>query len=293
MFNAGVEASFKLTREWDKTQSRSWGLDGLRHVIQPFMNFSFVRTSTPATDILQFDRLNASTELPSLDFPQFTTLDTITNWSICRLGVRNRWETRRDEGTLEWLTTESYVDYNMEKPNFPGFATEQTFSNVVNRVTFTPLPWISLRLDSQLPLLDDGFTQVNSSAVFRVSHDFTLTLVHRYLYGNKYFSPGSYVVAMAYYRINDNWGVGIRDDYEFVDKPSLNVVPGVVWQQYQIYRDLSSWVASLGLTLRRNVNTTTNTDITNVSVTLTFTLKDLPSFGLPVSFDPTSVFSGN
>ena len=40
--NAGVEASFKISREWEDAQSRSLGLDGLRHIIQPFTNFSWV-----------------------------------------------------------------------------------------------------------------------------------------------------------------------------------------------------------------------------------------------------------
>ena len=257
--------------------------------MQPFTNLSFVRTSEPATQILQFDRLNASTESPSLDFPEFTSLDTITNWSIWRLGVRNRLETRRDENTLEWFTMESYVDYYLEKPNFPGFPVETTFSTVVNKITFTPVNWMSLRLDSQLPLLSDGLTQVNSSAVFRVNKDLSLTLGHRYLYGSNYFSPGSYIYGIIYYRINDNWGVGIRDDYEFMDKSSQNVVPGVVWQRYQIFRDFSSWVGAFGVNLRRNVNTTTSVDTTDVTVTISFTLKDLPSFALPLSFDPTSI----
>ena len=37
--NAGVEASFKISRAWEDAQSRTLGLDGLRHVIQPFTNF--------------------------------------------------------------------------------------------------------------------------------------------------------------------------------------------------------------------------------------------------------------
>ncbi len=42
VINAGVEASFKFSREWEDVQSRAWGLDGLRHVIQPFTDFSWV-----------------------------------------------------------------------------------------------------------------------------------------------------------------------------------------------------------------------------------------------------------
>src|SRR5881227_2130671 len=45
VFNAGVEASFKISRAWEEVQSSALGLDGLRHVIQPFTNFSWVSNS--------------------------------------------------------------------------------------------------------------------------------------------------------------------------------------------------------------------------------------------------------
>src|SRR5205085_6785109 len=58
IFNAGIEGSFKISRAWDDVQNRTLGLDGLRHIVQPFANFSYVSSPNvdPAT-ILQFDRI--------------------------------------------------------------------------------------------------------------------------------------------------------------------------------------------------------------------------------------------
>ncbi len=42
LFNAGVEGSFKVSRTWENAQNRTLGLDGLRHIMQPFANFSYV-----------------------------------------------------------------------------------------------------------------------------------------------------------------------------------------------------------------------------------------------------------
>ncbi|HZE13125.1 MAG TPA: LPS assembly protein LptD, partial [Chthoniobacterales bacterium] len=83
VFNGGVEASFKLTKTWDGVQSNFLGLDGLKHVIQPFTNFSWVSSniSDPA-EILQFDRFAGSSQLLPIDFPQFTTIDSIDSWTI-------------------------------------------------------------------------------------------------------------------------------------------------------------------------------------------------------------------
>jgi hypothetical protein len=61
IFNAGVEGSFKISREWNDVQTRALGLDGLRHIIQPFANFSYLSSPNvdPAT-ILQFDRVQST-----------------------------------------------------------------------------------------------------------------------------------------------------------------------------------------------------------------------------------------
>jgi lipopolysaccharide export system protein LptA len=116
-FNTGVEASFKLSRTWESAQSRFLGLDGLRHIIQPFTNFSYVAAGgvDPAA-ILQFDRFEPSTQLRPIDFPNFTSVDSIDNWTVWRIGVRNRLQTRRDDLTVSWMELETYVDVNIDNP---------------------------------------------------------------------------------------------------------------------------------------------------------------------------------
>jgi hypothetical protein len=83
VLNAGFESSFKVSRAFEGVQSRKLGLDGLRHVVQPYVNFSYAYSGEDPADILQFDRLNPSTEIPPLDFPQFNSVDTIDSWTIC------------------------------------------------------------------------------------------------------------------------------------------------------------------------------------------------------------------
>src|SRR5437667_4900959 len=82
VFDTGAEASFKISRTWEDVQSRALGLDGLMHVIQPFTDFSYVKEDGPnPTSILWFDRYLPSTQHRSLDFPQFTTIDSNADWT--------------------------------------------------------------------------------------------------------------------------------------------------------------------------------------------------------------------
>jgi LPS-assembly protein len=269
IFNAGVEGSFKISREWNQVQTRFLGLDGLRHIIQPFANFSWVSSPNvdPAT-ILQFDRIQPSTKLNPIDFPQYTAIDAIDNWSIARVGVRNRLQTRRDDLTVSWLELETYVDLNFDNP-----FDKTKYSNVFNTLTFTPVPWATLVIESQLPLLDRGFSEFNTSINFQPTANTQLTIGHRYLKNNPYFLDSSLFTLGGYYRINDNWGVGFLEQYE----ANTNIVEQ---QRYSVYRDLSSWVASLGAIVRNNGG------VKEYGVLLTFTLKAFPKFGLDVNFDP-------
>jgi lipopolysaccharide assembly outer membrane protein LptD (OstA) len=269
VFNGGIESSFKLTKTWEGAQSSRLGLDGLKHVIQPFTNFSFVSSniSNPA-EILQFDRYQGSTQLRPLDFPQFTSVDSIDSWTMWRLGVRNRLLTRRDDSTMNWLDIETYMDVNFDNP-----FDETQYSNLFNRLNFTPVPWVSFGVSSQVPVFEKGFTEVNTSVNVQPLPNLQVSFAHRYLNSAPFFANSSLYVFGGYYRIDDNWGVGFSEQYEGTT--------GVLEQQrYSIYRDLTSWVASVGAIIRDNGG------VKEYGVLMTFTLKALPKFSFDLNFDP-------
>ena len=271
VFNTGAEASFKISRTWDDVESRAVGLDGLMHVIQPFTNFSYVAENgiDPAA-VLQFDRFEPSTQLRPIDFPQFTSVDSIASWTVWRAGVRNRLETRRDDVTVTWLELDTFFDVNIDNPY-----DRTQYSNFFNRLRFTPLPWASLTIDSQLPAFDKGFTEVNTSIAIQPMANLQLSAGHRYLNGNPFFQNSSLYVVGGFYRLDDNWGVGFQEQYEGTS--------GIIEQQrYSVYRDLTNWVASFGAVVRDNAG------VKEYGVLLTFTLKAFPKFGFDLNFDPSS-----
>jgi len=281
--NAGAEASFKLSRAYEGVQVRWLGLDGLRHVIQPYLNFSWVSTPTlNPNDILPMDRYIASTRLPAIDFPEFTSIDSINHWTVLRLGMRNRLLTRRDNATLDWLDLDTYFDVNFNNPFAQVISitrdpktgkttqTLQDYSNVFNRVRFQPVPWLALSIDSQFPVFGRGFSEFNTTIDWTISPNIRLTLSDRYLHGNPFFQDSNQVAVTSYFRINENWGFSIYEAYEGQTGTFLE-------QTYAIHRDLSSWVASFGLDFKNNGGGKQQS-----GVYITFTLKDIPRFGLPL-----------
>lgn len=279
VLSAGFESSFKLSRTYEQVQSRAFGLDGLRHVLQPFMNLSLAWTSEEPDRILQFDSLRRSTQLPPIDFPQFNTTDSIDNWAILRLGTRNRFQTRRDNATFTWLEWNTFFDVNFQRPDYgqPVNPDDGTFSNLVNRLRWTPLPWVNLQLDSQLPVFDAGFTEVNTQVNFLATRNMQFNIGHRYMSGNRLFNDSNLINFGGYIRFNDNWAFSFRDQYEFQDQIFET-------QRYEVHRDLSSWVASLGMLIRRNDGNQGQQN--DVGLMLTFTLKDIPNARIPLALDP-------
>lgn len=269
VFNGGVESSFKITRTWDDAQNSALGLDGLKHVIQPFVNFSWVSSniSDPA-EILQFDRFQGSSQLLPIDFPQFTSVDSIDSWTILRFGVRNRLLTRRDDSTISWLDLETYMDVNFDNP-----FDRTPYSNLVNRLNFTPLPWMSVGIAAQVPAFDKGFTEINTNINIQPISNLQLSFAHRYLNSAPFFDNSSLFVFSGYYRIDDNWGIGVSEQYEGTTRIFEQ-------QRYSIYRDLTSWVASVGAIIRDNGGRK------EYGLLLTFTLKALPKFSFDLNFDP-------
>ena len=271
VFDTGAEDSFKISQKWENVQSRAFGLDGLMHVIQPFTDFSYVKEDGPnPLSILQFDRFEPSTQLRAIDFPQFTPIDSIASWTVWRVGVRNRLETRRDDQTITWLELDSFVDVNFTNPY-----DRTDYSNLFNNLRFNPLPWMSLSINSQLPAFSKGFTEVDTVASVQPLANLQVNVAHRYLNGNPFFQDSSLFVFGGYCRLNDNWSVGVQEQYE--------AETGLLEEQrYSIYRDLSAWVASFGGIIRDN------NGVKEYGLLFTVTLKAFPKFGFDLNFDPTS-----
>jgi hypothetical protein len=96
-----------------------WRLDGIRHVIEPYLNYTFIPKPTVDRDHLYF----------------FDEIDRIEEQNFIRLGLRNRIETRRggySSGSIyNWFNMENYWDYHFKATeglgNIGDFVTKAYF----------------------------------------------------------------------------------------------------------------------------------------------------------------------
>ncbi|MBP7949636.1 MAG: LPS assembly protein LptD [Verrucomicrobiales bacterium] len=277
LFSAGLDASFKFSRTFDDVKNPALGLDGLRHVVQPYVNWSFVSAGDNGPLFRGIDRLARSTQPRPLEVNNWTAIDSLNDWNVVRLGVYNRFQTKRNGGTYNWLQLNSFFDTFIDDPEF-----NRDFSNLYNEVEFQPVPWARLSFTSQLPVFGDelDFTEVNTRVTFMPTKNWEFTVGHRLLQDHPLFVDSDLIDFHTYYRINDNWGVSAYERYEIEDS-TLEL------QQYSIHRDLSSWAMALGAVIRDHRGET------EYGLVFSLTLKDFPGVRIPVDFDPSGGTGSN
>jgi lipopolysaccharide assembly outer membrane protein LptD (OstA) len=265
--HAGVDLSFKLSRSYEDAVNRRWGLEGLRHILQPYSRFSWVAADDLSQDLPAIDRFAPTTKSRPLDLTRFTTTDEIRDWNIVRVGMYNRLLTRRNGGAFPWLDMNTYLDLFAQDPEF-----DRDISNLYNEARWSPLPWLSANLDSQLPLGDEfDFTEVNTYLSFQPSRNFRFSVGHFILDDHPLFFDSRASRLATYTRLTDNWGFGTAHFYE-AETSSLQL------QQYTLHRDLSSWVAAFGAQVRDNPSGD------EVGLLFSLTLKAFPRVGTPAGF---------
>ncbi|MEM7600724.1 MAG: hypothetical protein AAF357_04845, partial [Verrucomicrobiota bacterium] len=270
--SAGLDLSFKLSKRSPNFVSRALGIDGLLHVARPYLNYSFVSTNEVNGNFTPIDRLTPSTRLRPIDLPLFTAVDDIRDWNIIRAGFSNKFYTRRDGQTYEWLSIDNYLDIFLNDPEF-----NRETSNFFTNVDWRPLPWLTASSTAQLPLFDDqfGFSEVNSNITFMPTRWFKFGVGHYYLNGHPTLPDTDLYTVNTYTRLSDEWGFGTSHRFEADDQT-------LEYQQYTLYKDMASWTASIGGIIRDNRD-----GENEYGVLLSLTLKAFPKARLPVDFQPS------
>ncbi len=282
----GLELSVKFSRTWDEFEARRIGLDGLKHVIQPLIAWELVRSSSPALRVLPFDRVGYSSQLQPIRLGDFSSVDSITDWNVVRMGVRHAFKTRRDDDTIDWLVLESTVDGYVQRPAYPIYREsddswrQRTFgrgaySNFYQRVSWTPLPWLEWDVDGQVPISEKGGRQLNSRLRVQAARDVKVSFGNRYFTGFEGLPETNLLTTGATVRLGDDWTFSVDEQF--------HVASGrLEYQRYELHRDLSSWIGSLGWGVwDRGVRR-------DVSFYLMFSLKDFPRAQIPLKVQPSS-----
>ncbi|MBR2363591.1 MAG: LPS-assembly protein LptD [Lentisphaeria bacterium] len=114
----GAELNTKFYRTWQTPKSAFFQIDGLRHVMVPYINYTFIPRPTVDYAYLYY----------------FDDVDQIAKQNFFRFGLINRLQTRGDDSQVrEYFSMENYWDFHFNK-DF-GFNNCGDFTTILS---FTP-----------------------------------------------------------------------------------------------------------------------------------------------------------
>ncbi|MES1180997.1 MAG: LPS assembly protein LptD, partial [Verrucomicrobiota bacterium] len=260
----------KASRLWTGATNSLLDINGLRHVMQPSVNYAFVpRPSAVPSQLPQFDSESPASLLLPVDFYDYNNIDSIDSQNVIRFGIRNTLQTKRADQVDNLVDWNLMMDWRLNPQSAqPTFANQQTFSDLYSDLTFRPRAWVGVV--SQLRY------DINGSDLNLAFHQLALTPNDRWSWGlghlylrNGFLGAGdNFITSTMFYRVNENWG--LRSLHNF------NAQNGRLQEQhYTIYRDLRSWTGAL--TFRVNDNGIGPKDYT---IAFTFSLKAHPRYAV-------------
>ena len=104
----GIQVNSKISRSWNDVKNAYFDMNGLRHVYEPYLNYTFTTKPTVNRDNLYY----------------FDDVDRIDEQNWLRIGMENRLQTRRgnwgNSQVYTWASMENYVDLIFNERPFAG-----------------------------------------------------------------------------------------------------------------------------------------------------------------------------
>lgn len=271
VFNTGAELSLKASRVMPEVTSKLLDMDGLRHIVEPSANYVFVpRPNARPNELPQFDRELPSFRLLPIEFPDYNAIDSVDSQNVIRLGLRNRFQTKRG-GQVESLGTwDIYSDWRLDPRD-----DQEEFEDIYSDAFIKPRSWLGLESVTRYDTDNGRWRMAYHTVSIRPNDVWSWGLGHYYLRDDYRATPtalgegNNSLVSTIYYRLNENWGFRTHHRFDVREERLQE-------QGYTVYRDLRSWTAAL--TFRVRDNPSGNDD--DFSVAFTFSLKAFPRYGL-------------
>jgi len=279
VFNTGAEASLKASRLWPGIHNDFLDMDGLRHVMQPSMNYVYV----PSPNVQPYELPQFDTELPSLrllpnEFPDYNSIDSVDSQNVMRFGLRNKFQTKREGKVVNLADWDLYTDWRLRTRS-----DQTTFSDIYSDLVFRPRSWLSLESMLRYDINGDDFRLSFHSISIHPNSTWSWSVGHFYIADDYSGSPTqlgdgyNLLTSTIFTRFSENWGMRFYHRFNLSDGRMEE-------QAYTLYRDLRSWTAGLTLRLRDRQN-----ESDDVTVAFTFSLKAFPRF--PVGHDAVRPYS--
>ena len=265
--DVGLKGDFKVSRTWLDASNPNLGIDGIRHVVEPFFDAQFAPSPTVTpNDIRGFDNRLYSTQLQPIDWTDYNSIDSIDKQAVVRFGFWNKIQTKRDGANYDLATLQTYADADFDH-NFSAATPNSTLSNLFNKLTISPTPQLQFESDSSLNISENSYNQFDNSLIWSPDPSLRLTTGYHYINHSSVFADSNSIGMDIFYRMNEHWQMEAQEQFEAT-------TGRLQQQQYTVYRDLDSWLLALSYS-QNEIN-----NVNNQTIFFTLTLKAFPQFEL-------------
>ncbi len=270
VLDTGAEVSTKASRVWPGTRNRFLEVDGLRHILEPSITYTYIPTPNAygTNELPQFDFEMPSLRLLPITFPGYNSVDSIQGDNVLRFGLRNKLQTKREGKVVNLLDWNVYGNWYLHPQTGQG-----TFSDLYSDLTLKPRSWLTLESVTRYEIEGGQFRMSLTTASFHPNNTLVWTVGQFYLQDDYSSSPtalgegNNIFLSTLLFRLNENWGFRASHYYD--------ARSGTLQEQsYSIYRDMRSWTAALAFRMRENSNGSSD-----FTVAFTFSLKAMPRYG--------------
>ncbi|MFA6929177.1 MAG: LPS assembly protein LptD [Lentisphaeria bacterium] len=239
----GLEMKSKFHSDWQEWNLQSLNINGIRHVIEPYLNYTFAPEPSEDRDHLYF----------------FDEIDRLQKQHFLRLGLDQRWQTRQAEKIRTLLNWQSYADVHFDRGEESG----KYWGDFGNRLAVNIRPdfqtWAAL-------LYDIGEADVQRGEYgLRYGEEEKINATLRYIYRNdhvsrstysmgsslvditgessyikKYFETADTLVTELYIPIDSRTSAEVHVEYDFEEHRLAE-------HSYRISRQLHCWTMVLGV----------------------------------------------
>lgn len=270
VFNTGAEVSFKASRTWPAFREPFFELDGLRHIVEPSINYVYVPApNARPPELPQFDYELQSLRLLPIEYPDYNSIDSIDSQNVLRLGLRNRLQTKRNGEVVNFLSWDVYTDWRL-RPR----AEQTTFADFYSDLVLRPRSWLTWESLTRYDIDGGQWRMALNTVTLQPSSVWSWSLGQYYLRDDFSAPPqglgegNNLFTSSLFFRMNENWAFHASQHFEARDGRMEE-------QYYTLYRDLRSWTAALTFRIRDN-----RTGPDDFTVAFTFSLKAHPRYGL-------------
>ena len=243
----GCDFNLKFHTTYPNFRFKSYGLQGMTHIIQPYANYSSGSSTSsnknvPQVDVWSSTRSGSTTNPMPLDLIGHAGLDGWGDWNVWRFGIKNTLLSSVDGEKIKLLTWDAFCDYNADNPN-----SDYDFSSLYNIIRFSPSKRFELNLSTQTPTINkgEGFWQYSIGA--RVVP--TEWLETYFSYRGITDHPVQEDTGQFHVRTN----IRLSEKYTFSIKLYYEDLEGrFPIQQYSLFRHTGAWYIGTTVFLRDN-----------------------------------------